>query len=111
MSRFISSSILPSYAGRSNATFRNSSSRSGSDILKGVMAQLPPSRHPLTERERIPPSRKSRHHAVPAICLTLRPERHVANSIATTRWRLVAAVARMLSRCRCCASRNRHRNL
>src|SRR5215468_7425303 len=41
----------------------------------------------------------------------LRPERHVPNSIATMRRRLVAALATMLSRCPCCAARNRYRNL
>src|SRR5207247_7791335 len=41
----------------------------------------------------------------------LRPERHVPNSIATMRRRLVAALATTLSRCPCCAARNKHRNL
>ena len=40
----------------------------------------------------------------------LRPERHVHNSIATMGRRLVAALATMLSRCPCCAARNRYRN-
>src|SRR5262245_59250104 len=39
----------------------------------------------------------------------LRPERHVPNSIATMRRSLVAALATMLSRCPCCAARNRYR--
>jgi len=38
----------------------------------------------------------------------LRPERHVPNSIATMRRRLVAALATTLSRCPCCAARNGH---
>ena len=41
----------------------------------------------------------------------LRPERHVPNSIATMRRRLVAATATTLSRCPCCAARNGHQNL
>src|SRR6516165_11281733 len=41
----------------------------------------------------------------------LRPERHVPNSIATMRRRLVAALATTLSRCPCCAARNRYPNL
>ena len=41
----------------------------------------------------------------------LRPERHVPNSIATMRRRLVAALATTLSRCPCCAARNGHQNL
>jgi SRSO17 transposase len=41
----------------------------------------------------------------------LRPERHVPNSIATMRRRLVAALAATLSRCPCCAARNRRPSL
>ena len=75
------------------------------------LARLPPSRHPLhcglripdLQRETIPPSGGSCQHAVPAICLTRRSpaqedtaiaasERHVPNSIATMRRRLVVAL-------------------
>ena len=80
-SRSVSSSTLPSCDGGSNATIRNSSRRSGWDILKDGLARLPPSRHPLhcglripdlRARKPFPPPRRSCHHAVPAICLTRR---------------------------------------
>jgi hypothetical protein len=74
----------------------------------------------ISERETIPPQeivppRSSRN--LPYAKVTspedppLRPERHVPNSIATMRRRLVAALATTLSRCPCCAARNRHPNL
>src|SRR3954470_18091634 len=79
-SRSVSSSTLPSCDGGSNATIKNSSRRSGWDILKAGLARLPPSRDPLHCGLRIPdlrarnhsPLRRSCHHAVPAICLTRR---------------------------------------
>ena len=41
----------------------------------------------------------------------LRPERHVPNSIATMRRKLMVALAATLSRCPCCTVPNEHRNL
>jgi hypothetical protein len=37
----------------------------------------------------------------------LRPERHLPNSIATMRRRLIAALVNRLARCPCCAAPNR----
>ena len=90
------------------------------------MARLPPLRHPLHCGLRIPdlrgrddsPLNRSGHQGVfPQFALregyqprgsAVAAERHVPNSIATMRPRLVAALATMLSRCPCCAARNRY---
>ena len=84
------------------------------------MARLPSPRHAVHRSLRIPdlragddsPLRTSFHHAVPGTCRTrrlptqrlrrLRPERHIPNSIATMRRRLIVALVRTLSRCPCC---------
>jgi hypothetical protein len=78
----------------------------------------------ISEREMIPPLRTSSHHAVPDGCDTqplstqgippLRPERHIANSIATTRVRLINALIKTFPRCPCCganAVKHRRRKL
>jgi hypothetical protein len=96
-------------------------------IANHVVARLPPSRHPLHCSLRIPdlrartppqeivPPRSSRNLPYAKVISPdnppLRPESHVPNSIATMRRRLVAALVTTLSRCPCCAARNRHRNL
>src|SRR6266478_439126 len=128
-SRSVSSLTLPSCDGGSNATIRNSSRRSGWDILKDgdgaastitQLFELRPTDSLSPSERRFPPQQ-----IVPPGCSRnlpyakvtspedppLRPERHVPNSIATIRRRLVAALATTLSRCPCCAARNRHRNL
>ena len=65
----------------------------------------------ISERETIPPSGtrsawRFTEPAVPAVtnpeAPPLRPERHIPNSIATMRARLVNAIARSLPRCPCC---------
>ena len=71
----------------------------------------------ISERETIPPSGDRattlypqfalREGHLPKGTLPLRPERHVPNSIATMRRRLVATLATTLSRCPCCAARIR----
>ena len=96
------------------------------------MARLPPSRHAvhrglwilISERETIPPQelvspRCSRNlpyaKTISPEDAPLRPERHVPNSIATMRRKLVVALVATLSRCPCCAApiatQSRHRNL
>ena len=65
----------------------------------------------VSERETIPPSgsgssRPFKKLTFPTVtdpgALPLRPERHIPNSIATMRRRLIVAIARNLSRCPCC---------
>jgi SRSO17 transposase len=126
----VASSTLPSCGGGSNATIKNSSRRSGSGILKGAdgaastitllfASRLTDSCSPSGRRfppQRIVPPRHSRNLPYTKVANPedppLRPERHVPNSIATMRRRLVAALATTLSRCPCCAAptatRNRH---
>jgi SRSO17 transposase len=67
----------------------------------------------ISERERIPPQQivppgRSRNLHYPAVTdpadPPLRPERHVPNSIATMRRRLIAALVKTLPRCPCCAA-------
>ena len=67
----------------------------------------------ISERETIPPSdlvppRCSRNLPFPTVtdpeAPPLRPERHIPNSIATMRRRLVLALVRTLPRCPCCAA-------
>jgi hypothetical protein len=78
----------------------------------------------ISERETIPPQ-----HLVPPLCSRnlpyptviapedppLRPERHIPNSIATMRRRLIGALVRSLPRCPCCnapiAGPSRRRNM
>ena len=66
----------------------------------------------ISEREAIPPSRPLdqappggwpiRRLSTPQI--PLRPERHIPNSIATMRRRLIVALVRTLPRCPCCSA-------
>jgi Transposase DDE domain len=78
----------------------------------------------VSERETIPPRdlvapRCSRYLPFPTVtdpeAPPLRPERHIPNSVATMRRRLIVALVKSLSRCPCCAvssSRKRYtRNL
>jgi len=67
----------------------------------------------ISERETIPPQdrvaqRSCRNLPYPTVidpeAPPLRPERHVPNSIATMRRRLIAALVRTLPRCLCCAA-------
>jgi len=67
----------------------------------------------ISERETIPPQhlvapRHSRRLLYPTVIdpedLPLRPERHIANSIATMRVRLINALIKTLPRCPCCGS-------
>ena len=67
----------------------------------------------ISERETIPPSGSGSTtrrplSAVPRVAdpkaPPLRPERHVPNSIATMRRRLITALVRTLPRCPCCAA-------
>ena len=76
----------------------------------------------ISERETIPPSgpRSAALFPQPAFPTVtdpeappLRPERHIPNSIATMRRRLIAALVRTLPRCPCCSApmaRHSHRN-
>src|SRR6476660_7066177 len=84
------------------------------------MARLPPPCHPLYCRLRLfdrrtrrhpPPQdhvspRSSRDLPFPRVtdpeALPIRPERHIPNSIATIRRRLIVALAKTLPRCPCC---------
>lgn len=72
----------------------------------------------ISERETIPPRhlvppRGSKHLPYPLVIdpadPPLRPERHVPNSIATMRLRLIKALAARLARCPCCGARE-HRS-
>jgi hypothetical protein len=92
------------------------------------VARLPPPCHALYRRQRLPdrrtrrPSplrtvwapRSCRDLAFPAItdpeAPPIRPERHVPNSIATMRRRLIVALARTLPRCPCCNTPIRPQN-
>jgi len=67
----------------------------------------------VSERETIPPQAlvppgRSRHLPFPTVtdpeAPPLRTQRHVPNSIATTRQRLIVALAKRLPRCPCCAA-------
>ena len=67
----------------------------------------------ISERETIPPQDlvapgRSRHLRYPTVtdreAPPLRPERHIPNSIATVRRRLIAALISRLPRCPCCAA-------
>src|ERR1700722_5497607 len=100
-SRFVSSSILPSFAGGSNATIRNSSKKSGWGISKGGgggastitprCASRPtdscsPNGRRFPPQELVPPccSRNLPYAKVPSPeDPPLRPERHVPNSTET----------------------------
>jgi hypothetical protein len=62
---------------------------------------------------RYPPLKTSFHHDLPDACPTrrlptqgtpLRPERHIPNSIATTRVRLINSIIKNLPRCPCCGA-------
>src|SRR5205809_3620841 len=89
-------------------------------LRRAWVARLSPPRHTLYRRLRLPdrrtrrPSppqdrlapRSSRDLPFPTItdpeAPPIRPERHVPNSIATIRRRLIVALARTLPRCPCC---------
>jgi hypothetical protein len=94
---------------------------SGSRALRRArLARLPSSRHAVHRSLRIPdrraghdsPLRTSFRHAVPGTYPTIidpedppsRPERHIPNSIATMRVRLIAALVKTLPRCPCCGA-------
>src|SRR5258708_35796328 len=74
------------------------------------LAWLPPPRYAVHRGLRIPGLREgddsplgiSFRQAVDPEAPPLRPERHIPNSIATMRRRLIVAIARNLSRCPCC---------
>ena len=68
----------------------------------------------ISERETIPPSRPRSTTIFPTPVLPdgyrprdppLRPERHIPNSIATMRLRLINAIIKTLPRCPCCGSK------
>ena len=70
----------------------------------------------ISERETIPPSGSHSAALFPKLAVPsgyrpedppLRPERHIPNSIATMRERLIDAIVRCLPRCPCCHSQNR----
>ena len=89
------------------------------------MARISSPRHAVHSSLRIPDLREgedsplwtSFHHVVkklavpdgyrPRGCSPLRPERHIPNSVATMRRRLIIAMVRILSRCPCCATQIR----
>jgi Transposase DDE domain len=65
----------------------------------------------ISEKETIPPSGSRFARRIQTSSLPegprprgppLRPQRHIPNSIATLRWRLVSALTRKLPRCPCC---------
>ena len=115
-------SISQSCAGASNAIIRNSSRRSGSGISRDVAgadsittppcasqptASWSPSGRRFPPQDIVPP-RCSRNLPYPTVTdqedPPLRPERHIPNSIATMRRRLIGALVRSLPRCPCCNS-------
>ena len=126
------SSTRPSSDGASSATTRSSSRRSASVTTRGAAgaastttprSPLPPTGSWSPSGDRFPPQARSAAPLLKAPRLPrvtdpaappLRPERHVANSIATVHRRLAVAIARTLPRCPCCArsfTRNVRRNL
>jgi hypothetical protein len=73
----------------------------------------------VSERETIPPQdlvppRRSRNLPFPPVidpeAPPIRPERHIPNSIATMRRRLIVALAERLQRCPCCAQPTKRTN-
>jgi SRSO17 transposase len=113
-------STPPSCAGASSAIIRSSSRRSGSGIMKdaGGVASIimprcasqptdswSPKRRRFPPQDLVPP-RGSRNLPFPTVTAPadppLRPERHVPNSIATVRRRIIDALVRRLPRCPCC---------
>jgi SRSO17 transposase len=107
---------------RIEPTTRSSSRRSASGTLKGADGAasittpryasrptdfLSPSGRRFPPHE-VPPPRTSRNLPFPIVIdpeePPLRPERHMPNSIATMRRRLIAAILRRLPRCPCCAA-------
>ena len=124
-------SIWPSCAGASSATTRSSSRNSASDTSKveaGAASTITPrcasqptdSWSPSGRRfppRRLVPPRGSRNLAFPPItdpeAPPIRTERHIPNSIATLRRRLIVALVRNAPRCPCCTRPNpprRHPN-
>jgi SRSO17 transposase len=116
------SSTLPSCAGVSSAIIRNSSRRSGLVTMKGadgvasiitlrcasrLMASCSPSGRRFPPQDLVPP-RCSRRLPYPKVIdpeePPLRPERHIPNSIATMRARLINVLAKTLPRCPCCGA-------
>src|SRR6266567_9539452 len=89
-------------------------------LRRARVARLPSPRHDVHRSLRIPglregddsPLKTSYRYAAPDACLTrrlstqgilpLRPERHIPNSIATMRIRLINALIKTLPRCPCC---------
>ena len=112
--------ILPNCAGASNATIRNSSRRSGSAISKAadgaastttprcasrLTASWSPSGRRFPPQDLVAPG-CSKNLPFPPVtdpaAPPLRTERHIPNSIATMRRRLIIALAKHLGRCPCC---------
>ena len=114
-------STAPSCAGASSATIRSSSRRSVSVTMKDEVGAAftitprsasPPTVSSSPNGRRFPPQhhvppRSSRNLPFPKIidpaALPIRTQRHIPNSIATMRHLLIAALARRLARCPCCA--------
>ena len=112
------SSTRPNCAGASSATTRNSKSELGLAHFEGRSSRgFPPSRRPLHRRLRFshprtsgefPPQAPGGAKCLAYPCVpnpkapSIRPERHVENSIATIRRQLTIALARTLTRCPCC---------
>ena len=116
-------STLPIYVGVLSEIIRNSSRRSGSGTMKGAdgaasittlrCASRPtdswsPRGRRFPPQDHVPP-RCSRRLPYPIVIdpeePPLRPERHIPNSIATMRRRLIDALAKRLPRCPCCGAR------
>ena len=115
-------SISPNCAGALSGTIRNSSRRSGSDISKGEDGAASTTTPRCASRptdswsprgRRFPPQdlvapRGSRNLPFPTVtdpeAPPLRTQRHLPNSIATIRNRLIVDLVRRLSRCPCCAT-------
>ena len=120
------SSTSPSCAGGSSATIRNSSRNSVSATSKGAVGGAsiitPPCASPPTASwspsgRQFPPQhlvapRRSGRLPYPKVIdpedPPLRPERHIPNSIATVRVRLINALIKTLPRCPCCGSIRRN---
>ena len=115
-------STSPNCDGASNATIRSSSRRLDWGTMKGAdgaasitmprcASQPTDSWSPRGRRfppQDLPPPCSSRNLPFPPVIdpevPPLRPERHIPNSIATMRRRLIAELVRYLPRCPCCAA-------
>ena len=116
------SSTLASCAGVSSATIRSSSRKSGLGTSKGAdgaasiitprcASQPTDSWSPRGRRfppQDLVPPRSSQRLSYPTVTdpgdPPLRPERHIPNSIATTRVRLINSIIKNLPRCPCCGA-------